>query len=76
MMEFHYDDRPNSSAVSHTFYIPDDQTMLVWFKSGRMYRYEGIPMALWAEFRAAESAGRFFNAHIRGQYPYREANYF
>ncbi|MBN8956392.1 MAG: KTSC domain-containing protein [Rhizobiales bacterium] len=39
---------------------------------GRVYAYAGVPRPVYAAFQAAPSKGRFFNAHIRNAYRYRE----
>jgi len=49
-----------------------DGDVLVKFRSGAIYRYYGIPDALWAEFKGTfqteESTGKFLNEKIKGKY--------
>jgi hypothetical protein len=60
-----------SSAILRIWYEANDKTLLVTFVGGKTYAYEGVPAQLCRSFLAAESYGRFFNAHIRDRYPYR-----
>ena len=60
-----------SSAVLRIWYEANDATLFVTFVGGKTYAYEGVPVPLCSAFLAAESYGRFFNAHIRDRYPYR-----
>lgn len=60
---------PASTAIRHSFYRPEKRELSVWFAgSGRRYKYFDVPPGLYEAFRAAESRGRFFNTHIRGQF--------
>lgn len=52
-------------------YDADSQTLAVQFpnrgdKPGDIYHYFDFPAEAWADFRAAESKGKFFGAHIKG----------
>lgn len=40
------------------------------FTSGAIYRYADVPAEVHEGLMAAESHGRYFNAHIRGRYRY------
>ncbi|MCC7451234.1 MAG: KTSC domain-containing protein, partial [Anaerolineae bacterium] len=42
----------------------------VEFESGRVYQYFDVPIAVYLEFLTADSKGKYFNAHIRNEYPY------
>ncbi len=44
----------------------------VEFESGRVYQYFDVPIAVYLEFLTAESKGKYFNAHIRNEYPFQE----
>ena len=61
----------DSSAILRIRYEPEGRTLLVTFVSGKTYAYDGVPAPTYDAFRAADSYGRFFNAHIRDRYPYR-----
>jgi hypothetical protein len=56
----------NSSAISKVDHRGKD--LYVMFKSGSMYRYQGVPAQMAAELVQAESVGRFFNENIAGQF--------
>lgn len=53
-------------------YDPSTRTFEAEFRSGRIYRYAGVPTELFLSCLVARSKGRFFNAAIRDFYPYRE----
>ncbi len=42
------------------------------FESGRVYQYYDVPQDIFEGMQNAESKGRYFNAHIRGQFDYQE----
>jgi hypothetical protein len=42
------------------------------FQSGRIYQYFDVPEGIYNAFLDSESKGKYFNAHIRGKFPYRE----
>ncbi len=44
----------------------------IQFESGRVYQYFDVPESVYEELMQAESKGKYFNAHIRNQYPYQE----
>ena len=60
-----------SSAILRIWYEPNDELLFVTLVAGKTYAYEDVPGQLCRSFLAAESRGRFFNAHIRDRYPYR-----
>ncbi|WP_235809618.1 KTSC domain-containing protein [Methanofollis ethanolicus] len=39
------------------------------FRSGRLYRYSGVPAAVYDVLLAAPSHGRYLNASVKGRYP-------
>lgn len=43
-------------------------TMIVTFRSGDRYEYFDVAHSVVLELVQAESIGRYFNQHIRGQY--------
>ena len=62
-----------STAISHVGYDPTTRRLFVTFLgSGKTYVYVDVPESEYADFRAAASKGRFFNARIRDQYLYEE----
>lgn len=59
----------NSTAVSAAKYVPTTKTLTIWFTSGAQgYDYYDVPLMVYEQFIAAESAGQFFNSYIRDQY--------
>jgi hypothetical protein len=44
------------------------QHLCVKFKSGGIHRFHDVPPELFDKMQSAESAGKFFHAHIRGQF--------
>jgi lysyl-tRNA synthetase class 2 len=61
-----------STVIRRFSYRPDKRALDVEFVSGRRYRYFGVPEGAASQFRSAFSKGRFFNAHIRDDYPFEE----
>lgn len=57
-----------SSNLSHVGYTPEKQQMVVRFKNGGTYRYQGVPPHVHKAFMEAESKGKHFAAHISGNY--------
>ena len=61
---------PNSSCFSKIGYSAAFETLVVTFRgSGQTYCYTNFTAADWAAFRSADSLGRDYNAHIKGNYP-------
>lgn len=54
-----------SSALAAAAYTPREQVLYREFRSGAIYRYFDFPPALYRDFLAADSKGRFFSRHIR-----------
>lgn len=46
--------------------------LIVTFKNGRRYQYEGVPADLYNELLKSNSKGRFFNSNIRDEYSFTE----
>jgi len=65
-----------SSLILRALYRPgksDDEGELdLVLSGGRRYVYSGVPEAIAAEFRSAESKGGFYNRQIRNRFPCRE----
>lgn len=59
----------NSTAVKHAYYNVDDKTLLVVMReNGNAYRYDGVPVWVWNDFKAADSLGRFFANTVKRSY--------
>jgi lysyl-tRNA synthetase class 2 len=65
--------RLESSAVEFARYDHRRRELTIGFRGRpRPYRYEGVPSRVYRELITADSAGRYFNAHIRDRYPFAE----
>jgi lysyl-tRNA synthetase class 2 len=63
-----------SSALLAVSYDESRQALRATFRdSGRTYIYEDVPQDLYDALLFAESAGTFFNTHIRDRFACREA---
>ena len=58
-----------SSVVSGAGY---SRVLEIEFNSGRVYQYFDVDESVYQNFLASESKGKYFNANIRGKFPYRE----
>ena len=61
-----------STVIRRFAYDPASATLTVTFVTGRRYAYLEVPEAVAQAMRAAFSKGRYFNAHVRDAYAYRE----
>lgn len=57
-----------SSAIRRATYDDASRTLTLHFGSGAVYDYAGVPAPVFQELQTAESAGRYYHDHIRGQY--------
>jgi len=58
----------NSSVIAGVSYSEWSRSLVVYFRSGRAYTHLGVPVEVYRGLIEAESAGRFYNAYIRGRY--------
>jgi len=49
----------------------EDGELIVTFKKGRVYAYEGVPEDKAIELAKAPSVGQMLNSEIKGQYNFR-----
>lgn len=61
-----------STAINHFWYAPERRELTIEFITGRRYVYSNVGEGEAERFRAASSKGRYFNAHIRDHYGFRE----
>lgn len=61
-----------SSNLVKTEYDSETNMLIATFKNGIMYEYEEVPHKIYAQFRLAESQGKFFNKEIARQYKYKK----
>jgi hypothetical protein len=60
----------DSRSVASAGYDSRSATLEIEFVNGSVYQYFDVPVAVFHGLLAAESAGRYFNAHIRNHYRY------
>lgn len=56
----------NSSTISHLAYNEESKEMAVSFKSGKTYNFGNVEAHQFDAFRSADSVGKHFHAHFRG----------
>jgi hypothetical protein len=62
-----------SSALEQVSYDEVAHTLCATFReTGRTYIYEDVPQEVYDSLLFADSLGAYFNAHIRGHFPYHE----
>jgi hypothetical protein len=59
-----------SSNLQRIVYNRHQQELRVEFKSGAIYRYDGVPRRIAKEMFTASSMGRYLHNRIKGKYPY------
>lgn len=59
-----------SATLASIGYDEGTQTLEVEFRSGIVYRYFNVPVAVHTELISASSLGKYLSAHIKGQYGY------
>lgn len=57
-----------SSNIVSVGYDSAEKAMEVEFKSGGVYRYNGVPAHIHQEFVGADSIGSHFHKHIRSNF--------
>ena len=61
-----------SSNLVKTEYDSETNKLMATFKNGIIYEYEDVPQKTYAQFRLAESQGKYFNTDIAKQYKYKK----
>jgi hypothetical protein len=61
-----------STVIRRFEHSPGRRELLVEFVTGRRYVYLDVPADEVAAMRSAFAKGRYFNAHIRDRYQFRE----
>ena len=59
-----------STSIAAIGYERRPRVLVVKFLSDETYAYFGVPAAVYADFRRAKSAGRFFTSRVRENYRY------
>lgn len=57
-----------SSNIAAIGYDADSRTLQVDFTTGKRYQYQNVPPETFAEFKAADSVGKYFAASIRKEF--------
>ena len=60
----------DSSNLSLTEYDTATKKLIAQFKNGSRYEYENVPHTVYAEFRLAESQGKYFTTKISKSYKF------
>lgn len=58
----------DSSNLDTADYHEDSQTLTIKFKSGQEWEYYDCPERIYKGLLGAESAGKYFNANIKGKF--------
>lgn len=58
-----------SSTLLSIGYEPESNTLEVEFKNGGLYQYYNVPDAIYQQFMASDSKGKFLHAYIKPAYP-------
>ena len=59
-----------SSNLVKTEYDSETNKLMATFKNGIIYEYEDVPHKIYAQFRLAESQGKYFNENIARSYKF------
>lgn len=65
-VEMHEVESSNLEAVGFR-----EDTLVVKFKKGAVYSYNGVDRSVFEDLLNAESVGKFFNANVRKAFPYK-----
>ena len=57
-----------STNLATVGYDRSTATLEIEFRGGALYRYRGVPHAIYRELMSANSKGRYFVQHIRGKF--------
>ena len=57
-----------SSAIAQLDYDSERESLQVWFRDGRAYRYDDVPQGLYQGLLCADSTGAYFNRRIRNHF--------
>ena len=59
-----------SSTILSVGYDPASETLEIEFKSGGLYQYYNLPEAVYQDFMASDSKGKFHNVYIKNSFPF------
>lgn len=63
-----------STALAWVRYLPGKRVLQVGLRTGRDYDYFDVPTGIYTDLLAAESQGRYYNRHIRNDFPHQEVH--
>lgn len=63
-----------SSMIGEVAYDADRRELHVRFMGGQTYVYADVPREVYDGLLAAESAGRYLNASVKGRYQHRKGD--
>ena len=63
----------SSSNLASVGYDSASRTLEIEFNNGYVYRYNDVSESVHRDLMSASSHGRYFNANIKGAYPYYKA---
>jgi len=58
----------DSSNISSIGFDEDSNTLEVEFRSGAIYQYFDVPLAVYQDFLDSPSKGQYYAQHIKGYY--------
>jgi len=61
-----------SSNIRSIGYEPDTRTLEVEFRSGSVYQYSDVPLAVYEGLMQAASKGSYFHNHVKDRYSFRQ----
>lgn len=67
--------KPSSSMIKEVRWVPNSRddnrngSLYVQFSNNNVYRYSNVSLSKFTWFSRAESAGSFFDAKIKGEFP-------
>ncbi len=62
----------NSSTADALGYSEKAKILRVWFTTGKVYDYAGVPKTKFKNLLRAPSIGEYFNKKIKGFYTYKK----
>jgi len=60
----------NSTILAWVRYLPDLRLLQVGLRTGQDYEYFDVSAATYSGLLASESKGRYYNLHIRNEFPF------
>jgi len=62
----------DSRDISHVGHDEGSEILRIWFHSGGVYEYDGVPRSEYDGLMSATSHGKYFHQHIKDKYSYRK----